>query len=170
MPDGSALMIAVDAVLDEGPAVTAVPAPPELGVELLEYVRTHSAQRQFAQCGTDVQTHHRLVVHNGVLLRLVNTHPGIERITEARPRASVRLFLHLVDEPAQDALRFFLVRGRGGQPVRLARHRVDTCVYQHLKGPVHAGVCAHVGVRAVGCARHVRFVLDDRPDDIDQIT
>src|SRR6266702_3878378 len=40
-----------------------------------------------------------------------------------------------MDEPAQDALGFLLVSRRSGEPVRLASHRVDPGVDQHLEGP-----------------------------------
>ncbi len=94
--------------------------------------------------------------------------PRVERIAERDLRPRVGLLLDLMDEPAQDALGFLLVSRRRGEPVRLASHRVDPGVDQHLEGPAPL---ANVPAWSASGSRpgHVRIAVDDTTVDIDQL-
>jgi hypothetical protein len=95
----AALMLAIDAVLDERAPGAANSAPAQLRVELLQHLRGDLADRHATECRLDVPADVRLVPAQRVICRVVNLQPGVKRLAQGGPGPRGALLVDLGQKP-----------------------------------------------------------------------
>ena len=164
VPDDPALVLPLDTVVDGRPAVATVPAPPELGVELLEHLSCDLRQGHITERRLDVPPPVPVVAAQRALLGLVHAEPGVERGGERGLRPGVAALVDLAEQTGEDLSRLGLA-GRGlGEVVSLAGQRVDTGVDQDLErvSPL-ADVATLAPAPGGSLRRHARRLAIDTP-------
>jgi len=111
-----------------------VPAPPELGVELLQQLSGDLREWDVAERRLNAAPDVSVVAVESRLLGLVHPQPRIEGRAERCPGPRVVLRLDLGPHPVQDPCRLGPVGRRLDHPQFPAGERVDARVQEHLVG------------------------------------
>jgi hypothetical protein len=92
-------------MLDIGPAVTVVPAPPQLGVERVEHVPVERPDPHLPDQRPDVLVRVPLVRRDRVQLQVDDLEVLVEHLIDRRVRPWVAPLVHLVQQPSPRRLR-----------------------------------------------------------------
>jgi hypothetical protein len=113
---------------------TAMPAAPEIGVELLQHLRRHLRHRHRPESRLDRPADVAAVTVEGGFLGLVRPQPGVESLTERCAGPWAALVVDLCDQAFADPLGLAGVGCRLGEEHPLAREGIEAGVDRDLHG------------------------------------